>query len=975
MAINFPTNPTNGQTYTYGGITWTWNGTAWDKSSSGGGTPGGAVGDIQYKGNSGDFGGTAALNYDAALNNLSLNTEEFYINKTNFSATSIAEIQAHDVRIGDVDGVFSDIHIHIDQDTGINAYGSSTFHDTVTFSENISAPNIVYNVNGLVGGITLAAGSNITLTPVGNTITIASTGTGGGGSGVTGATGARGSTGSTGSTGATGVTGSTGATGSQGIQGNTGATGSQGNTGPTGPVGDYVISLKGLTGAIGISAGTDVTVSTSGNTLTIASPTLYGICGAFYASSLSTGLLYGGLLTINAGNTATFDVTAGSGYIVNTGATYNREPLPVITRVEWTAKTGLTLAGLTGQDTTWVYIDSTGAVKQQAAFFTDDQVQSTLAVGALVHPSRSYISLAKSIPNVSYATDKQYEQFIRSFGPLKVSGHTIQANGTNLKLNRTDGVAFILGRNYPNDPNNPSVVSDIATTNAEIWRYYRGVTPGSYVTVTGITTGIDPTKYDAGTGTPASVSPSTPFTIQRVFFFPNTPNVLGVYYGCGQYPSLSEAANNIHLEDFTEITNTATNAVLAAFIIVKYNTTALSTAITANDARIIQAGQFRTTSSGGGSIATKLDDLSDVIVTSPQDDDLLIYDTFTSQWLNTPLQHIGVSRFNGLTGGITLAAGTGITFSTSGNTITLSTTGTSGLTKYVSSFNGLTGDVTGVTLGGAAFTGIVSSTVGFSGAGTNLTGNASGLTAGSSSKVQIAGAAAASYYLALASGVGNTGIFVDGALTRWSYNTSSGGLITTSGYVEAAYLYATQQIYSNNFSAYDQSSPLIINTPNFDSTSQGIVIGDYNGAGNGTIFTLDDANTRIEISAVNVDCFANMNVKGGSDLRFYVPAGFTYVGFKAPLTPPNNIIWTLPSADGSSNQVLTTNGSGTLSWTTPSGSGSSVTSFNGLTGAVQGVSSVNGATGAISAVNSVEGMTGDVSIPAVDLYLISIGII
>jgi hypothetical protein len=393
---------------------------------------------------------------------------------------------------------------------------------------------------------------------------------------------------------------------------------------------------------------------------------LYGISGSLYASNLSTGLLYGGLLSINPGNTATFNVTAGSGYIVNTGATYNREPLPVITRVEWTAKTGVTLAGLTGQDTTWIYVDSAGNFNQQASFFTDDQVQSTIAIGALIHPSRSFISLARSIPNVSYATDKQYEQFIRSFGPLKVSGHTIDPNGANLKLNRTSGTAFILGRNYSNDPNNPSVVSDIAKTDAEIWRYYRGATAGSFIVITGITTGIDPTKYDNGTGTLASVSPSKPFTIKRVFFFPNTPNVLGVYYGRGEYASLSEAVNNIHLEDFTEITNTLTNAVLTAFIIVKYNVTNLTTAIAANDARIIQAGQFRTTTSGGGSVATNLDSLNDVIVTSPQDDDLLIYDVATSQWLNTPLQHIGVSRFNGLTGAVT-----GVTTGTANNFVAL----------------------------------------------------------------------------------------------------------------------------------------------------------------------------------------------------------------------------------------------------------------------------------------------------------------
>ena len=172
---------------------------------------------------------------------------------------------------------------------------------------------VVTTLNGLSGGVTLAAGSNITLSPVGNTITIASSGGGGGGSGnnftestsaptpffagdrwfdtdegnlytaVTddsgliwvqlnaGIVGASGPAGNTGATGAQGPQGNTGATGATGPQGNTGATGPQGNTGPSGIVGDYVTSLRGLTGIIGLSAGSNITITQSGNTLTIAS--------------------------------------------------------------------------------------------------------------------------------------------------------------------------------------------------------------------------------------------------------------------------------------------------------------------------------------------------------------------------------------------------------------------------------------------------------------------------------------------------------------------------------------------------------------------------------------------------------------------------------------------------------------------------------------------------------------------------------
>ena len=42
--------------------------------------------------------------------------------------------------------------------------------------------------------------------------------------------------------------------------------------------------------------------------------------------------------------------------------------------------------------------------------------------------------------------------------------------------------------------------------------------------------------------------------------------------------------------------------------------------------------------------------------------------------------------------------------------------------------------------------------------------------------------------------------------------------------------------------------------------------------------------------------------------------GVNYVGFKAPASITSNLVWVLPSADGSANQVLQTNGSGTLSF-------------------------------------------------------------
>jgi len=60
-----------------------------------------------------------------------------------------------------------------------------------------------------------------------------------------------------------------------------------------------------------------------------------------------------------------------------------------------------------------------------------------------------------------------------------------------------------------------------------------------------------------------------------------------------------------------------------------------------------------------------------------------------------------------------------------------------------------------------------------------------------------------------------------------------------------------------------------------------------------------------------------LTLNATAELRLADTDSSHYVGFKAPATVSTNRIWTLPSADGSADQVLKTDGSGTLAWTTP----------------------------------------------------------
>ena len=73
----------------------------------------------------------------------------------------------------------------------------------------------------------------------------------------------------------------------------------------------------------------------------------------------------------------------------------------------------------------------------------------------------------------------------------------------------------------------------------------------------------------------------------------------------------------------------------------------------------------------------------------------------------------------------------------------------------------------------------------------------------------------------------------------------------------------------------------------------------------------DDALSIADGGAITTS--GNLSIGGSNnELRFY--EGSNYVGFEAPALTGDKI-WVLPSADGSANQVIKTNGSGTLSFT------------------------------------------------------------
>ena len=348
--------------------------------------------------------------------------------------------------------------------------------------------------------------------------------------------------------------------------------------------------------------------------------------------NLYTGLLYGGLLT--SGSSTTFNISAGEGIVVDLNALTTREPHPTMTRVTWNAFTNQSLPYRTTHIQTYIGIDRTGAIVQQTDPFTYDQFNDTISLGTIIHQNLSTINAKISYPNVAYGYKQRTYDFVKSFGPLKLAGLNIIKSGS-LGLTVSSGEAFADGRNYEVDPNHPSHINDSGTTVSKIFRYYQS--GSSYVQDTngGIGySGINPTLYNLD-GSGSLISVGGGYSVQRVFWYPNSATKgIVVYYGNTLYSTIREALDNYQIENFRETPNTQQNAVFLGSIIIKGNTD-----FTANNHQIVPSGLFRSIGGsgggGGGTIVTNLNDLNDVVITVPTSQQPLVYNHITDTWVNS----------------------------------------------------------------------------------------------------------------------------------------------------------------------------------------------------------------------------------------------------------------------------------------------------------------------------------------------------
>jgi hypothetical protein len=359
--------------------------------------------------------------------------------------------------------------------------------------------------------------------------------------------------------------------------------------------------------------------------------------------ALYTGLLRGGIISSTPGTT-TFKITSGSGLLVTMNASTASEPYPTVQYISWPEYSAQPIINSGSAKITYVGIDSNGQIIQQIVpWGTNDinQWDNSISLGVVLHLSGSVSTGVFNAPQISYGGQQKADDFFRAFGPLKVSGHTLQASGSTLGLTKLAGTSYREGANYIINANHPSTVVENSINTSKIYRYYLSGSIPVINTGDGNAgyTGIDPTqRVDTTTGALTSVS-TNKYSLQRVFWVPNSPtNAFIVYYGNAQYDSLIDAVNAKDSEPFSEAPNTSQNAIFLGYIAVAGGAADLTNT---SDATIVQGGLFRNVGgvgSGGGTnyVSTTLAGLADVSLSPnpPNNNQLLAYNTSISKWQN-----------------------------------------------------------------------------------------------------------------------------------------------------------------------------------------------------------------------------------------------------------------------------------------------------------------------------------------------------
>lgn len=301
-------------------------------------------------------------------------------------------------------------------------------------------------------------------------------------------------------------------------------------------------------------------------------------------SSVSTGHISGGALSINTGTT--FDLDSGTGVVVTSDPL--TAPDITVTPVEWKSQTNIAIPDIGVQTVTYVLIDSVGDIVLTAFPPNTSEQREFIFIGLLTH-ALGTLTAATLAPNYCQSPMSQLRDLGGAIGYLNTSGNGLVSKYPSLKFLKNAGSLFSLSSNYVNDPTNPNslTLSEVDTGVGGLFAYAMRNGTSSTVSLTDIV----PNILDDGTNYPGTTFGNLRWGVTRVF----TVGAGGLFLAPPQfdYGSKASAEDAILTENFVLSPALSALGMLVGYIVVRGNCTSLQ-----NEARakLINAGKFGTAS-------------------------------------------------------------------------------------------------------------------------------------------------------------------------------------------------------------------------------------------------------------------------------------------------------------------------------------------------------------------------------------------
>jgi hypothetical protein len=358
---------------------------------------------------------------------------------------------------------------------------------------------------------------------------------------------------------------------------------------------DNVIEVLNNAGTITAAIAGDGTITTSSTVDGRNVATDGAQLDAYLSQCIGTGVRDGGLLTVNGGDNTKFDISDGTGYIVDC---YTTPGTPTVTEVTWSGKTAITITNLATNLITFVSIDSGGNVIQRTSRWTPAQYRDEIALGAVVHVNKTNADTTNDQQHTSLDAIAQIYDLCEGLGFFNIDGNEFTADGANMFLQKADGHIFARGANFKNNSKQPHKLNLPVLSNPGVGIDFQYRFSDGSNGVTGKT--VDPDNLDNTLGALEPLG-NNKWTIHRIYSF--TSNNVKIQRGQNQYDSKAEALAAIQTETFVTEPSIAANGLLRAFLILQKGATDLSDSSTAV---FIDAGKFGTTSGAGGGEVTSL---------------------------------------------------------------------------------------------------------------------------------------------------------------------------------------------------------------------------------------------------------------------------------------------------------------------------------------------------------------------------------